>query len=84
MTTESDLDYAQAAMIEALTRAARQQRFERLPDVPYEMTRVEDSGADRYERCIAFNLVLPDGVCKTFTATIEEVEEEEEWDPTTT
>jgi hypothetical protein len=35
---------------------------------------VEDSGADRYERCVAFDLVLPDGTRKTFIATITEEE----------
>jgi len=33
---------------------------------------VEDSGADRFERCVAFDLVLPDGTRKTFIATIKE------------
>lgn len=76
MTSESDLDYMQAAVIEALTRAARQQSFERLPDVPYEMTGIEDGGAGRHERLVDFDLVLPDGTRKTFIATIEELEEE--------
>jgi hypothetical protein len=43
---------------------------------------VEGSGADRFERCVAFSLVLPDGTRKTFIATI--AEEEEAWEPTTT
>jgi hypothetical protein len=66
------LDDAQAAVIEALKRAARQQMFERLPDVPHEMTRVEDVGADCFERCVSFTLALPDGTRKTFVATIKE------------
>jgi|WetSurMetagenome_2_1015567.scaffolds.fasta_scaffold02038_10 hypothetical protein len=33
---------------------------------------VEDAGAVRHERCVAFDPVLPDGTRKTFIATIEE------------
>lgn len=33
---------------------------------------VEDGGSDRYERLVAFDLVLPDGARKTFVATIKE------------
>jgi hypothetical protein len=33
---------------------------------------VEDGGAARHERCVAFDLVLPDGSRKTFIATIKE------------
>jgi len=31
---------------------------------------VEDDGGSRRERCVAFDLVLPDGTRKTFFATI--------------
>jgi hypothetical protein len=35
---------------------------------------VENNGAWLSERCVAFDLVLPDGTRKTFIATIEEEE----------
>ena len=40
---------------------------------------VEDAGAARGERLVAFDLVLPDGTRKTFIATIRE--DEEAWSP---
>jgi hypothetical protein len=40
---------------------------------------IEDGGADRHERVVTFDLVLPDGTRKTFAATIRE--EEDEWNP---
>lgn len=36
-----------------------------------------DSGADRFDRLVSFDLVMPDGTRKTFTATIKEDNGEE-------
>lgn len=43
------------------------------------MTEVEDGGAARRERVVAFCLAMEDGTRRTFLATI--TEEEERWEP---
>jgi hypothetical protein len=67
------LDTAQGVVIAAL-----EGRLEYIADrIGFGWTMIEDvgdSGADRFERCVAFDLALPDGTRKTFVATITEEE----------
>lgn len=48
----------------------------RMTSTGHEVVDVADGGADRHERLVGFDLVMPDGTRKTFTATITEDENE--------